>query len=288
MFEVASVKPNTSGRGPMGIAIQGCRFVALNVTLRMVLQYAYRPAGGRLPNNQIIGGPEWMDSDRFDIQAKPEGEASSIPQSDMQLMVQSLLEDRFQLKSHHETHQLPVYDLVVARDGLKMKLSDDQTPAQPSSPGHAEGDVSIPCSGQTPPPQEAGPGTAPLPRGSVLLRGTPTPGVRAITLTLSASATPISILVNLLPSYVGRPIINKTNIQDLYDIEVQFVLENGTPPIGGAVAPAGPQISPPLASDPSGISLFTAIQEQLGLKLESSRGPVEVLVIDSVQKPSEN
>ena len=103
-----------------------------------------------------------------------------------------------------------------------------------------------------------------------------------------ASAVPLSTLVNALSQQLGRPIIDKTDLKGLFDIQLQW-----TPELGqtfgpfGAVAPGGPEPPPP-PIDPSGPSIFTALQEQLGLRLESTKGPVEVLVIDSVQPPSEN
>jgi uncharacterized protein (TIGR03435 family) len=108
------------------------------------------------------------------------------------------------------------------------------------------------------------------------------PGPDGIKLSLTTSAMPLSGLVPLLQQYAGRPIIDKTNLDGLYDARMEFVLETNNSAVGvqGAAAP--------VAADPGGSSFFTAIQEQLGLKLESSKGPVSVVVIDSVQKPSEN
>ena len=89
---------------------------------------AYRNPGGGLLRQHVIGGPAWIDTDRFDIEAKVEGDSRAIPAAEVWRMVQSLLEDRFKLKAHRETRELAVYNLVVAKGGLKMKLSPDQTP----------------------------------------------------------------------------------------------------------------------------------------------------------------
>jgi hypothetical protein len=143
-FEVASIKPNTSGGGRLSLDASKGRFIATNVTVRILLRYAFDPG---LPNDDMLrgqalfsdasaipitGGPGWLTSDHFDIAAKPtEGHTTS--QDEMQIMVHSLLEDRFQLRVHREMREMPTYDLVVVKDG-KMRPSDEK----PSSPGSAQ------------------------------------------------------------------------------------------------------------------------------------------------------
>jgi uncharacterized protein (TIGR03435 family) len=241
-FTVASVKPNKSGN-QIGLptASPGGRFSAINVWLPSLLQFAYRLRNGSLMRNQIMGGPSWMDTDRFDIQATAEADTGS---EEMQLMVRSLLEDRFRLKAHVESRELPIYDLVVARDAPKIKLAEDQNPPTPGT-----------------------------------TRQIATPGPGSIALTISNPAITLSDLVTLLQQYAGRPIVDKTNLRGLFDVKFQFSLDAGGPSVGTQLAP------PP---DPSGPSFFTAVQEQLGLRLAPARGPVEVLVIDSVEKPTDN
>jgi uncharacterized protein (TIGR03435 family) len=164
-------------------------------------------------------------------------------------MLQSLLEDRFQLKKRHEMREEPVYELTVAKNGSKMKLSSDQrSPQTLDAPTVAD----------------------PIPRGRMVIRGT----------TLEGKAIPIAALVSILADIAKRPIINKTGLSGLYDFRLEWSLDSGL-----ATDQNGQPAAPPNASGPS---LTTAIQEQLGLKLESARRPVEVLVIDSVQRPSEN
>src|SRR5262245_36842089 len=148
-------------------------------SLRMLLQQGYSkanntPLGGQL---QIIGGPSWIDSDRYDINAKADCSGGTITRERLQLMIQSMLEDRFQLKSHMETRELPIYNLVVGKDGPKMKKSEDQTPpfmaAGPPLPcGPAP---AVPPAALPPPPPPPGPGQsgAPfnfssLPRGAMV------------------------------------------------------------------------------------------------------------------------
>src|SRR5262249_44801107 len=190
--------------------------------------------------------------------------------------IQSMIEDRFQLKVHKETRELPVYDLTVPRNGSKLKLSADQTPPPPLVP--------------VPPPQ-AGPGprgdAAALARGFV--PGTPRPrgsagfGITNGRFTFEGSAIPISMLVNSLQQRVDRPVIDKTGLTGLFDIKLEWVPGAEAPPLPFTQNPDAP---PPPPVD--GPSIFTAIQEQLGLRLESAKGPTEVVVIDSVQKPTEN
>jgi uncharacterized protein (TIGR03435 family) len=290
-FDVVSIKPSAPlGTGPVRIGggAQGGRFTMSSATLRMLVQTAYRRAGNTPLSGQlqIIGGPGWMDSDRYDVQATADCSGGTIPRERLQLMVQSLLEDRFQLKAHVETRELPVYHLVVGKDGPKIKRSADQTPAAPPVvlPGPCEPAAS------TPPPfpggrgMPFGPGNAP-PRGSAFMM------MSGTSMTVRATATPLAIVVGMLQQQLGRTVVDKTGLEGLYDFELTFSPEGldspfgrgfpaPPPPVGG---PAGPV---PAASDPVP-SLFTAVQE-LGLKLDSTKGPVEVLVIDSVDKPTEN
>ena len=253
-FEVATIKPSTSGDNRIAILVQpGGRFVATNATLKMLMGTAWR-----VRDFQILGGPNWAGTDRWNIEAK--AEAGSIPPPTgppdptvippLMLMLQSLIEDRFQLKIHRETKELPAYELVVARGGPKIKPSEDQSP---------------PSLGQ--PPQRGGP----MPRGNMRMgRGD-----------LEANGVPVSNFILGLSQQLGRTIIDKTGLKGLYDFKLQWTPEFA----GGPVVPGGPEPPPPPADGPS---IFTAIQEQLGLRLESTKGPVDVLVIDSVQKPSEN
>ena len=259
-FEVASVKLNKSGGPPGRLGTWGNLFIAENYPILLVIQRAYGFPDEWLPREQLTGGPGWTLNDRFDIEAKIEGDPRAIPNGQVWLMVQSLLEDRFQLKVHHEVRQLDVFNLVVANGGLKMKLSGDQTPPKsddevdtfdPASPPRGETSVTHTASGET------------------VLSGA------AISISPSLEvhrphALPPRSLTGLLRQS-GRLVVDKTNRKGFFDFRLHFVPEEllGKP-------------------DVSGSTIFTALQEQLGLKLESDKGPVEVLVIDSVQKPSEN
>ena len=259
-FEVATVKRNTSPQGGSRLVDQpGGRFVATRVTLRTLLGFAY--------HGKFFGGPSWIESDLWDIEAKAEEGVVpprtrmpdlSVPPDTIALMVQSLLEDRFHLKLHSEIRQMPIYELTIAKGGPKTKLSNDQSPPQLPDPQS--------------PPRPGGP----IPRGAMTMgRGN-----------FEVSAISIDNLARALGAlYLGRTVIDKTGLKGLYDIKLQWTPDPAFPGPAGPGGPVGPEATP---ADPSGPSIFTALQEQLGLRLESSTGPEEVLVIDGVQRPSEN
>jgi uncharacterized protein (TIGR03435 family) len=307
-FEVISVKQGAPGSGFRGGGPRGNSLILTNAPARMLLQLAYQRTAGAAPGIQlqVVGAPSWMDSEFYDIQAKADCSGGPIPREQMQLMIQSLLEDRFQLKAHHETRELPIYNLVVVKEG-KLKASDDQTAPVGPVPGGATLCGPVPEFPGTPFGPRGGPGARggpfdpsnppplpPLPRGAMRMMMNPTTGM-----TMEATSAPIANIVNLLQGSAGRPIIDKTGLKGLFDFKLNFSAE-GLPGIGTPFGPAPPPPPAPAAPGGGGLnpttnnaadpipSLFTAIQEQLGLKLESTKGPVEVLVIDSAQKPTEN
>jgi len=295
-FDVISIKPSPPpGSGPIRIGggAQGDRFTMNGATLRMLLQNAYqRPDNTSLPGQlQIVGGPGWMDSERYDVQAKADCGGGKIQREQLQLMVQSLLEERFKLKAHRETRELPIYNLVVAKDGPKLKKSADQTPVTaaftPPAPCEAASAANAPF--PFPPP---GRGGAPfdmknLPRGMMMMMMGPNG------MTMRATSMPVARLAGMLQNQVGRTIVDKTGLEGLFDFELTFSQEGLSSPFGRGLPALPPGATPPGAASPSVTtpdsvpSLFTAIQD-LGLKLESGKGPLEVLVIDSVEKPTEN
>jgi uncharacterized protein (TIGR03435 family) len=263
-FEVATVKPSDPGqRGAMIQNQPGGRFVTKGTPLRTLMTFAYR-----VRDFQISGGPGWIGTDRWDIEGRAEEGSIPVPTGPpdpntpdpIGIRLQTLLEQRFQLKTHRETKELPIYELSIAKGGSKMKLSDDQTPYRPPERG-------------SPPPPAPQPGGV-MPRYSMRMgRGS-----------LQASAVEMPFFVQVLSQQLGRNVTDTTGLKGLYDIQLDWTPD---PPPSGALAGAGgPEAAPPI--DPNGPSIFTAIQEQLGLKLESTKGPVDVIVIDSVQKPSEN
>jgi len=253
-FEVASIKPNvTSSIPPSYQAQPGGRFVIDNAPFKLIVALAYT-----LRDYQVFGGPGWITTDRWDVEAKaPEGSISAgleypspaTPNHPLFLMLRSLLEDRFQLKAHPERREEPVYELTVAKTGSRMKVSDDQASVEfPAGPNR----------------------TDPVPRGRIRVGL----GYR------EGNAVRIEQLLSVLSELLGRPVINKTGLTGLYDFKLEWSPEEGPTAGGNGQAPPSPNLSGP--------SFFTAVQEQLGLKLESAKGPVDVLVIDSAQRPSEN
>ena len=258
-FEVASIKRNLSPQAGGGGGPRGDRFVMRNVPLATLVNFAFRPRNGQLFSQQIVGGPDWIRTDRFDVEAKIGDHAASIPYDQVQLMVRSLLEDRFQLKWHREMRELPVYNLVVAKGGLKMRPSGDQSPPDPN---HADLFFdSIEAR------------SAPLPRGAVRLATGPDSSA------LIGNSTRIASLVTLLQGQADRIVFDRTDLKGLFDFDLLFSNEVKAPRAANDGAlDSGGQTAP---------SLFTAIQE-LGLRLDPSKAPLEVFVIDSVQHASEN
>lgn len=215
----------------------GGRFNASNLTAKQLIEQAY---GVR--DFQLSGAPGWADSEHYDIEAKADTEGP-LTREQIKVMVQALLADRFQLKIHKESKELPMYALVVGKNGPKLKESTSE-------------------------------------RSSLRLgRGM-----------LTAEKVSVEMFAGELARQVGRSITDKTGLKGNYDFKLEWTPDasesfgpNGAGPGPG---PGGPDAPPP--PDPNGPTLFTAVQEQLGLKLESTKGPVEILVIDHIDRPSAN
>jgi uncharacterized protein (TIGR03435 family) len=244
VFEVASVKRQVDvvpDAGATFAARAGGRLVVVNNEVTNLIDNAY---GVR--RHQLIGAPDWLTTDRYEIQAKA---ATDAPRDQMMLMLQSLLEDRFKLKVHRETRELPVYLLTVARGGLKMQ------------PSRAGGCIVIDPRN---PPRPV-PGQTRLPGcGNNLIRAT----------SWNATAVNMPAVAAALVGVLDRSVIDKTGVTGTFDIHVEWAPDQ---------APAGAD-----RSSDSSVSLFTVLSEQLGLKIESARGPVDVLVIDHVERPTDD
>jgi uncharacterized protein (TIGR03435 family) len=238
-FDTASVRPSDPAAtasimrvSPSGITTEGTKLLALIAT-------AYE-----LRDFQILGGPDWMASDRFDITAKFDAppDLSKLDDAGRKAWVQhltqsrqSLLADRFHFKCHMETRQLTVYELVVAKGGPKFQETKE------------DGDTNKYF------------------------------GIRAApqrTRQLAGKDATMDGLATLLSSEVNHVVLNKTGLTGKYDLNAEWVQDG----------PAGAQTP----EEPSGPTIFTAMEERLGLKLQPAKGPVRVLVIDSVTRPSEN
>jgi uncharacterized protein (TIGR03435 family) len=253
-FEVASVKANKSGaaRSPSMIH-PGGRFTATNNSVRALILNAY----GIFASPYLLsGGPAWIDSAAYDVDAKaapnaiPAGTSNRVLWEKTRLMLRTLLADRFHLSLRRETKELPLYELVVAKNGPKLTGVQQDCAANETA-----------CHG---------------------FSGNPT--------RLSGTAVDMYDLTLILSSYAERPVLDKTGIQGLFDIKLQWN------PFAGRVLPAedaqrttGAEARegrrPDLDSLPT---LFDALEQQLGLKLENRKGPVEIYVIDHIERPSEN
>ena len=295
-FDVVSIKPSAPAVGfTRGGGARGNRYTMSNATTRMLIQQAYQrnAPGAPVGQIQISGAPSWIDSDRYDIQATIDCSGGTLTRDQVLQMVQAMLEDRFQLKIHMETRELPTYNLVATKDGAKIKASADQTPTGPPTGPQYCGPAPAtptPAPPPLPPPgQRGGPGDPNfvMPRGGIMMMMNPT-GI-----TMQGTAVPVANLINMIQQQVGRPVIDKTDLKGLFDFRLQFSPEGlnlpgppgGLPPVAGPTANPG-GITPTTPADTIA-SLFTALQD-LGLKLESSKAPIEVMVIDSVQKPTMN
>jgi uncharacterized protein (TIGR03435 family) len=251
-LDVVSVKPNKSGSGGMRIMFNSDGYSATNVSAKMLIQMAYG-----IREDLISGAPGWAGSTRYDFDAKvaaPDVEAlKKLNPEQRRSMLQPALADRFNLKVHTEIKQLPVYELVVAKGGSKLK---EATPGDTYPNGFKD-------------PKGVG-------RGGMMRAG---PGQ------LSAQGIQMSSLVNTLAQQLHRTVVDKTGLAGDYDFTLQWTEE--TPDTMFKGSDGAPQRADP-APDATGPSIFTAIQEQLGLKLQSAKGPVETLVIDHIEAPSEN
>ncbi len=259
-FEVASIKPNRSGDGRISMMIPPGRLDAKNVTAKFLIEFAYN-----VKDPEISGGPGWINSEHYDVEAKV-GDVSSDDtrklspderQQQLRLMMQSLLADRFKLKLRRETKELPVYALVVAKNGPKLQESKDVP-----GPDRFKG-----------PDELKGRRMARMGRGQ-----------------LNMNSAPMSLLADALSRQLGRNVVDKTGLKGNYDFTLKWTPDESQGQMfGGPDGGEGrPRTEAAPAPDASGPTIFTALQEQLGLKLEAQKGPVETLVIESVERPSEN
>lgn len=262
VYEVASIKPNKSAQNNVGMRVSPDGFTGTNVTLYMLMKNAYG-----VEDNQISGAPSWFTSEKYDVDAKMDNAAADELRKlsederrlERQRMLQALLADRLKLTIHRETKELPIYALVVAKNGPKL---------QEAKPGDS---------------YPNGRDGRDLPRGGMRIQlgagGKNELGVQG---------QPIATLARLLTMQLHRTVVDHTGLKGNYDFTLQWTREESQGAMfkGAEPDPSGGASPPP--PDSSGPSIFTAIQEQLGLKLESQKGPVEILVIDHVERPSEN
>jgi uncharacterized protein (TIGR03435 family) len=234
-FEVATIKPvDHDPKGGRYITMQGTnRFIGKDYTLKLMIAAAYN-----LNSREISGGPEWVESDHYDIVAVTPGEVR--PTRDEQMaMLRNLLADRFKLAFHREQKEFSIYELEVAKGGPKLKPST----AAPDEPAQLISTVY---------PQR---------------------------MVLPARNATMSDLASLMQrAMLDRPVVDKTGLTGRYNFDLEWAPDETQ--FGGEV--------PTASADASSAPLFSAIQQQLGLKLEATRGPVEALVVDNAERPSEN
>jgi uncharacterized protein (TIGR03435 family) len=251
-FEAVSVKVNKSGEQGAQFGGRPGALQVRNNTLRNIVRNVWN-----LNNLQIVGGPSWINEDRFDIVATAPGNPG-FPT--MMEMAKTMLADRFKLKVHTETRQMPIYALVMARAdgrmGPRMRQStlvcDTPPPGVPGGP---------PAGGTPPPPPPPPPA----------LDGIEIPrcGTRTGPGQITSGGVLLEAFTRNMAGMAGRIIIDKTGLAGRFDFSLTFAMD-------------------PTSTAPDVPSVFAAIQEQMGLKLDAQTGPVEVFVIDAAEKPSEN
>jgi uncharacterized protein (TIGR03435 family) len=240
-FDVASVKQNKGDSGMMRVMTKPDGFSCDNISLKNLISNAYG-----IRQELISGGPGWVASVGFDVDAKVAGPdvetLKKLSPKQRSSMLQSLLEERFKLKVHRETKVLPIYDLVIAKGGSKLK----ELPA-----ADLVADAKDPDHGKHPGMMTMGPGT------------------------FKGQALPAQAIANEISFVLEYTVVDKTGLTGKYDLDLKWKPEGDAPSADDGAAE-------------SGVSIFTAVQEQLGLKLQPTKGPVETLVIDHVEQPSEN
>jgi uncharacterized protein (TIGR03435 family) len=270
-YEVAAVKPNNSGADSTRIDIHANRYTFENFTLRQLIKVAY----GIRSNAQLTGGPDQILGNRYDIEAKiDEAQSAEIKKMSLQdqrrqnaFLLQALLADRFHLKVHFETKELPVYALVVAKGGPKLQVSTALPPVsrenlQPnSSAGRAQQK-----------PNHCG----------ITVRSN-SQKAEAI----ACEDVALDSLTDMLAAQAeaeDRPVVNETNLSGKYDWSLHWTPEDRTSVFKGGDRTAQPNVD----TDTGGPPLFTALQQQLGLRLQSEKDTVETIVIDHIEPPTEN
>jgi uncharacterized protein (TIGR03435 family) len=262
-FDVASVKQNTSVNPRTFNALPGGRLVVTNSPLKGLIAAAFGMADIQaLIPVRILGGPDWIDSQRYDIDAKARAEfqfAPGGPPKDPPLMLRSLLEERFKLVTHRETREMPIFELVVAREDGRLG------PGLHKSSVDCDAVIAARRAGSPEPPRQR---LEPPPCGLI--------GGPAHTI---AGAVTMQQLAGNLSNHLERLVVDKTGLTDRFDFNFGW-----TPDQMPTAAP--PPGVPPV--DPNGPSLITALQEQLGFKVVAGKGPVDVLVIDQIKELTPN
>ena len=255
-FEVASIKPSLPGNSHSGLGVSGDRLSVENMPLKRIIEFAFNAKS----DAQVIGGPDWVKSKTYDINAKEDesqvAELKKLPpeqrQSQVRLMLQSLLIDRFKLQVSRQEKELPIYALVVTKNGAKL------SPAAP--PAAVEGIQAQPSQRRH--------------------------GISTTNGKMTATGISMAFFADNLTRQReagGRLVVDKTGLSGEYDFSLNWTPESFLDSSNEIESPGSRG-----SADTNGTSLFTALKEQLGLKLEPQKGAVEILVIDHVEPPSAN
>lgn len=246
-YAVASIKPTKTDAGRVMLMFKPDGVSMTGTPVQMMLRAAFG-----VEDDRLIDAPGWVKSDRFDIEAKVDPadapKLSKLKRDQRMTMLQPLLAERFNLRFHHETRELSIYALVVAKGGSRLK---ETKPENPSEGG-------------------------PQARHTTFITG---PG------DIEGNGSSMDNLAHSLSPMLSRTVLNKTGLTGLFDYTLHWTPDDAPLPSAGPDGGPGAGNPPP---DAGGPSLFTAIQEQLGLKLESEKGPVDVIVIDHIEKPTAN
>jgi uncharacterized protein (TIGR03435 family) len=268
-FEVVAIKAFHDAGGRLLNRVTPGGFES-NLPVGMHLRQALQK-----PDYQIVGAPGWIDTERYAINAKkPEG----LPPSGQSVMLLNLLKDRFQLRTHLETRELPIFNLVMAREDGRPGPDLTVTSAECQATIEARlAAARAAASGGPPPPRPPFPAA-----GDALPCGFGAGGTGMA----AGSGRTIAQIAQTLADIVGRPVIDKTGLTGMYDFALKFTFEGRLAGPLGLLGTPQPPGTPAAPIDLDSASLSVALQEQLGLKLESDRGPVEVVVIDRLEKPT--
>jgi uncharacterized protein (TIGR03435 family) len=255
-FVVATIKPAPPDAQGQGVGIQPGRLVVNNWTLKQMLGFAF--GSGGLAGIQVSGGPNWIDKDRYMVQGQAEGTPNP---AEFRAMLESLLIERFALKTHTESKEINVYNLVLARSDGKL------------GPKVEKWDGTCPGGRAPQPPAVASP------RCGAFFTQTG----------MNMTCDSMAVLANMLSTPIAgldRPVVDKTGLSDEYTY--QFEYQFPRPGAPGQATSAAPDAAGITATDLLPPALGTALQEQLGVKLQPAKGTTDVLVVDQAQKPSEN
>jgi uncharacterized protein (TIGR03435 family) len=233
-FDVATIKPSTPDRPGKALLIRGRQFSTINTSLSDLIVFAYG-----VHAKQIISGPAWMESDRYDLAAQPAGEGQPN-EKQWKAMLQKLLADRFKLAFHRDKKELPVYAITVGKGGPKLTKSEGNAAGLPGLFFRGLGDLA------------------------------------------ATNATMLDFAGLMQSAVLDRPVVDQTGLAGRWDFTLLWTPDEFQ--FGGL----GVKVPPPTNDAAAPPDLFTAMQEKLGLKLEATKAPAEVLVIERVAKPSEN